>query len=165
MRRRTFLYALAATGGASTARLAKAQSQAMMSPEFPFHVRAETRNGQLLIYYEVENRSSRDLYLFTREVVKNQSIDEAPGVEFDSERRTLSVYKLPNVVEGTLLYQPILPLFTPVRAGKRFVDRVEVLLPAREFRHGAAPTEACHERPSLYRGLRFAIQYHRSNPL
>ena len=38
MRRRTFLYALAASGGIGKARLAKAQTQAMTSPEFPFNV-------------------------------------------------------------------------------------------------------------------------------
>jgi hypothetical protein len=165
MRRRTFLYALAASGGIGKARLAKAQTQAMTSPEFPFHVRAATRNDRLVIHYEVGNLSSRDVYLYAREVVRNEIVDEAPGVELDPENQTLSVYRIPNVVEGALLYQPIRVLFTPVRAGKRFVDTVEVLLPAREFRHGAAPPEACHERPSLYHGLRFAIRYHRSNPL
>jgi hypothetical protein len=42
MRRRTFLYAVAASGGIGKARLAKAQTQAMTSPEFPFHVSVET---------------------------------------------------------------------------------------------------------------------------
>jgi hypothetical protein len=167
MRRRTFLYAVAASGGIGKARLAKAQTQAMTSPEFPFHVSVETRNDRLLIHYEVENLSSRDVYLYTREVVRNDEIVDAPGVEFDGDRenKTLWVYKVPNVIVCALLYQPIRVLFTPVRAGKRFVDTVEGLLPAREFRHGAAAPEACHERPSLYHGLRFAIRYHRSNPL
>lgn len=31
-----------------------------MSPEFPFQLRAETRNGQLLIEYKVENPSPPD---------------------------------------------------------------------------------------------------------
>ena len=166
MRRRAFLYALAASGRIGKARLAKGQTQAMTSPEFPFHVSVETRNDRLLIHYELENLSSRDVYFFTREVVRNEIVD-APGVEFDGDRenKTLWVYKVPNVIVGALLYQPIRVLFTPVRAGKRFVDMVEVLLPAREFRHGAAPPEACHDRQSLYHGLGFRIRYHRSNPL
>jgi hypothetical protein len=166
MRRRTFLYALAASGGIGKARLAKAQTQAMTSPEFPFHVSVWTYNNRLVIHYEVGNFSSRDVYLYTHEVVSNEIV-EAPGVEFDGDRenKTLWVYKIPNVIVGALPYQPIRVLLTPVRPGKRFVDTVEVLLPAREFRHGEAPPEACHEQPGLYHGLRFAIRYHRSNSL
>jgi hypothetical protein len=105
MRRRTFLYAVAASGGIGKARLAKAQTQAMTSPEFPFHVSVETRNDRLLIHYEVENLSSRDVYLYTREVVRNDEIVDAPGVEFDGDRenKTLWVYKVPNVIVGALL--------------------------------------------------------------
>jgi hypothetical protein len=156
MHRRTFLYALAAASGTGTVLLVKAHSQAIMSPEFPLHVSVETRNDQLLVYYEVKNASSRDLDLQTRAVI-NQSVQEAPGVEFERESRTLSISKLPNVVEGTLLYEPIRALVTPVRAGQRFVDKVQVALPAREFRYGMVSTESCQER--LYRGLRFSVGY------
>ena len=114
MRRRAFLYALAASGRIGKARLAKGQTHAMTSPEFPFHVSVETRNDRLLIHYELENLSSRDVYFFTREVVRNEIVD-APGVEFDGDREntTLWVYKVPNVIVGALLYQPIRVLFTP----------------------------------------------------
>lgn len=64
MRRRRFLYVLAASGGIGTARLAKAQTQAMTRPEFPFYVSVQTRNDRLLIHY-AENLSSRDVYLLT----------------------------------------------------------------------------------------------------
>ncbi len=164
MNRRTFLCTLAASGGLGMLSIDGTRSIAAMTPEPRFRVRAEIRNGQLLIHYEVENPSARDLYLYTREVVANDRIDEVPGIEFDRDHRTLFVYKLPNVAEGTNVAQPIRGLVTPVRAGQRFEDTVNVALPAREFLHGVARMEGCQEISTMYRGLRFAIHYVLSIP-
>lgn len=164
MDRRTFLYTLAASGGIGMAHLANA-----MSPEPLFHVRAEIKNGQLLIHYEVENPSPRDLYLFTRVVTRevdgHPRIEEVPGVRFDPENRALRIDKLPDFGWGTRLYLAFRANVTPVRAGKRFEDTVSVILPAREFSQGVAPAEACRRRSSTYRGLRFTIDYQWSHPL
>ncbi|MFY9839061.1 MAG: hypothetical protein WAK55_21815 [Xanthobacteraceae bacterium] len=148
MNRRTFLYTFAVSGGVSMTNSTDGWTAPAMSPQPPFHLRAEIQNGELLIHYVIENPSPRDFYLYTHEIVANDRIDEVPGIEFDYENRTLAVYKLPNVAEGTQLYLPIRALFTPVRAGTRFEGTISVSLPAREFRHGAVPAQALCLLPS-----------------
>lgn len=159
MNRRTFISALAASGTIGKARLARAETTASMKAQASLRIRAEVRRSLLLIRYEVVNPLPWDLYLSTRKVVVNNRVDETPGVELDPQARTISVYKLPRIAEGADFAQPIQRFFAPVRAGKRFEDIIQVALPAREFRHGAAAVEACRERPGRYRGLDFAIQY------
>lgn len=69
MNRRTFLYTFAVSGGVSMTNSTDGWTAPAMSPQPPFHLRAEIQNGELLIHYVIENPSPRDFYLYTHEIV------------------------------------------------------------------------------------------------
>jgi hypothetical protein len=122
----------------------------------------EVVGGELVLRYRVENRGTRDAYLFTGVRYSNGIYDADPDMIYvHLEQATKTVWlnkRIPVIPEGFNPYSPACPEQTPVRAGETFREEVHVPLPIQEDR---AYGERSGEPVVVpYEAVRFTLQYY-----
>lgn len=99
-----------------------------------FSVLPTIKGDALVIRYEVENLSSRDMYLLNR--VHDRAFEpqqDLSYIEVDPEHRLVHAYKdIPPIPAGRAPTMPYASFVTPVRSHKRFAELIRIALPVHE---------------------------------
>ena len=121
---------------------------------------------QLILKYEVVNRSSRDAYLLNRLYRSAPSLDMNPDVIYvhlDSKTETVLLSKkLEDLPQGISVTAPIAPFVTPLRAGASFREEVHVPIPVEEYRQypTGATAEGGTPKSRIFKNVRFTLGYY-----
>lgn len=120
---------------------------------------------ELVLSYEVQNRSNRDAYLFTGVYFDYPYTADPNAIYIHFERDTKTVWlnkMIPAIPEGVSPYEPASPVQSPLRAGATFREEVRVPLPIRERRAYEEVPSRPEGTPVLasYEGMRFTLQYY-----
>ncbi len=133
-----------------------------MNPLVRFDAKFRVSGNELVLIYEVENRSTRDLYMIDR-IERNRPYRADPNViyvHFDSDTKTVWLNKrIPVPPKGRSPDPPVFPFDTPLRAGATVHEEIHVPLPIREFREYWAPPPESELTLTHYRKVYFTLQY------
>lgn len=135
-----------------------------MNTQLRFQATFQISEKELVLRYEVENRSARDVYLLDR-------IDRGDGpytgspdviyVHLDRDARTVWLNKrIAPIPKGRHPTVPIAPFPSPLRAGATVREVVRVPLPVRELREYWSRPPGHELRPTEYREVYFSLQYY-----
>lgn len=122
--------------------------------------------AELVLVYEVANRSSRDAYLLNRLYRSEPRWDMSPNVvyvELDPRTETVLLSKkLADLPAGISVTTPVAPFVTPLRAGSTFREEVRIPVPVRVYRqYGLAKEPAGDQlKPRLYKYVAFTLGYY-----
>jgi hypothetical protein len=126
---------------------------------------------ELVLSYEVSNRSQQDIYLINR-LYRSSPVWElnANIIYVYLDTRTRAVWlnkKIPDIPKGVLVNSPVAPFITPVRAGTNFREDVRIPLPLQDYRqygyHAGGPsTVARKTKPeaNIYKQVYFTLGYY-----
>lgn len=119
----------------------------------------------LILTYEVENRAARDVYLLNRLYTLTPRFTfnrNLVYIYFMPETSTIWLNKkLPSIPLDRSLLTPFAPYVTPVRAGERFAERVEIPMPLEERKpYEPWPLPAAPAQAQTYRHLYFTVGYY-----
>jgi hypothetical protein len=121
---------------------------------------------ELVLSYQVHNRSPRDAYLFTGVHGPRHTpyFDEDPDVIYvHLERNSKTVWlnkRIPAIPDDCRPYTPSYPEQTPLRAGATFREEVHVPLPLEEVRAYARSGQPGQPALATYECVRFTLQYY-----
>jgi hypothetical protein len=120
----------------------------------------------LVVVYEVTNRTSRDAYLLNRLYRRLPHWDMSPNIvyaELDPRTETVLLSKrIADMPQGIYVTTPVAPYVTPLRAGSTFREEVRITLPIREYRQYRSANEPAgdHLKPRLYKNVTFTLGYY-----
>ncbi len=125
--------------------------------------KAEIQGDRLLVSYGVENKADRDVYLLNR--VHNKAGQLSPDfayVELHTADHSVWIYKkIPDLPAGVQMAMPEAPYVTPVRAGKRFAETINLPVPLHEYRaYDPRPADSLVEHPATYSSVRVTVGYY-----
>ena len=134
----------------------------VMNPLLPFKAKFQISDKELVLTYEVENRSTRDVYMMDR-LERGRPYTADPNIIYahlDHDTKTVWLNKVtPEIPEGKHPDPPHFPLFyTPLRAGTKAREEIRVPLPIREWREYNAYKGEGHL--VNYRHVYFTLQYY-----
>ena len=135
-------------------------------------LRAELRDGRLVLRYSVRNDLGRDVYLENRLYTSSPRLlsPDIAYVELDVPDRLVRVYKgTPSQPPGRMSGPPVLisPYVTPVRAGTVYSETIRIPAPVRIFRaYGASPPVLMppEERINAFRGVSLDLAWYAREP-
>lgn len=135
-----------------------------MNPLVRFDAKFTRSDKELVLTYEVENRSARDLYMLDRVELKRpyRPDPNVVYVHFDHDTRTVWLNKRIHsepYKEGRRGPPPIFPDSTPLRAGSTVREEIRVPLPIREFRAFEQVTPESELTATTYHEVYFTLQY------
>jgi hypothetical protein len=117
----------------------------------------------LVVDYEVSNSSHRDVYLLNklqRPAPAGETDANLVYIQLDPASRAVRLSKrIPEIPPGVLVYQPISPYITPLRAGERFREVFHVALPIEEYAAYGLPARSAPTHPEVYERVDFTLQY------
>jgi len=159
-------------GGSQTACETEDNGKPEVNEHLDFSARFTLSEKELLLAYEVTNRSTRDIYLL------NRLFRSTPKWEFGADvvyvhliPETKTVWlnkKLADIPSDVLVNAPVAPFVTPVRAGAHFAEEVRLPLPVKEYRQyrGSPKTQTGHRETavSMYESVFFTLGYYWSTP-
>jgi hypothetical protein len=135
----------------------------IMNPLLRFDAKFRVSDKELVLTYEVENRSTRDMYMLDR-IDRDNDYRADPNVVYvHLERDTKTVWlnkQIPRVPKGVRPYAPSVPYSTPLRAGATVREEIHVPLPVREVRAYEGRRPEGELRPVQYRQAYFTLQYY-----
>jgi hypothetical protein len=123
-----------------------------------FNATFTPRENDLLLSYEVSNRSTTDIYVDTviwRELPKPEIGPDVIFVELDPWTKTVWLYKM-----GSGEVEANDPYHTPVRAGTTFREEVHIPFPIKPFTATGRPEPPPTARLVTYKHVYFTLAYY-----
>lgn len=134
-----------------------------MDPLLPFHAVFKLTDKELVLDYEIQNKSARDIYMLDR-IDRGTRYRADPNVVYvHLERGTKTIWlnkQVPEIPEGvhpTVVHSPYV---TPLRAGATAREQVRVPLPVREVREYQVRPRSGQPQLDHYRDVYFTLQYY-----
>jgi hypothetical protein len=121
-----------------------------------FNATFTLRENELLLSYEVQNRSTTDIYLDTPIGSDGPGYEISPDVIFvhlDAWTKTVRLYKDIGDPDGAYSFS------TPVRAGGTFKEEVHVPFPIKPFPPLGIREPPWDAWPNTYRRVQFSLVY------
>lgn len=137
-----------------------------MNPDISMTTRVARDGEQLLVGYEVRNRSSHDIYLLNRLYRSSPAWRMDPSVVYvrlDKPTATVMLAKrIPDLPEGVSVTAPFSPFVTPVRASQTFRETFALPLPLVTYEQYARkqPRPSGTTATATYRHVNFTIGYY-----
>jgi len=153
---------LACLGASSTS--ASTSEKTTMNPDISMTTRVARDGDQLLVGYEVYNRSSHDIYLLNRLYRSSPAWRMDPSVVYvrlDKPTATVMLAKrTPDLPEGVSVTAPFSPFVTPVRASQTFRETIALPLPLATYEQYARKHPQPRNTKATYRHVNFTLGYY-----
>jgi hypothetical protein len=126
----------------------------------------QIQGRELVLDYQVTNRSMRDVYLLNRLFRTTPQWTMTPDIiyiQFDSATETVWLNKkLADLPAGIAVTAPVAPYVSPVRAGGTFREQVRIPLPVSEYTQYGPVAEQKSEPPAMrtFKQVHFSVDYY-----
>jgi hypothetical protein len=143
-----------------------AEGATPLNGELQLHTSFSLDSEHLVLDYEVKNAGVNDAYLLNRVFQSAPEWKMSPDliyIRFDRSSETILLSKkIPDLPAGIRVTSPVAPFVTPLRRGSSFKERVQILLPVKEFwPYPVAPSGGPAERKlGTYKFVRLKIGYY-----
>lgn len=140
------------------------KQEVVVSEQVTLDAKFEIAGPALKITYEVTNKGEFDLYLLNRipKTLPQWSLSpDTIYIDLETKRKGVLFSKeIAPLPEGVMVNSPVSPLVTPVRAGTKFTESVQVKLPVAEYRQYNTGRKNEVTQEVDYSKVRLILQYY-----